>query len=144
MSVSQRKSITIDAPIDHVMDVQHDFERQTQWWPGMHEAETLESDDQGRTTRGRLVNEVAKVGRDEFTLSFQHRDDGVSWQLDKPSLIQKKQTGDWSFVDQGDRTEATLSLEIDTTLPLPGFVQKKILDGIVKGALAGLKQASEA
>lgn len=41
-------------------------------------------------------------------------------------------------------TEATLQLEIDTPLPLPGFVQKKILDGIVKGALAGLKKTCEA
>lgn len=109
----------------------------------MLSAQVLERDDQDRPARGRLVNEVAKVGKDEFELDFDQRDDGVSWTLSKPTSMQKSQSGDWTFTDQGESTEATLTLEIDPNIPLPGFLQKKILDGQVKGVLAGLKKACE-
>ncbi|WP_431841761.1 SRPBCC family protein [Calidifontibacter indicus] len=137
------KSVTIDAPLERVLEVEHDFASQSQWWPGLLKAEVLETDDQGRPASGRAEAEVAKVGRYSLVLHFDQREDGVSWRLDKFTAMQKTQNGDWTFTDRGDSTEATLTLEIDTTVPLPGFLQKKLLDGQVKGVLAGLKKACE-
>lgn len=143
MAVSLTKSVTIAAPLERLLEITRDLESQPSWWPGMLSAQVLEHDDQDRPVRGRLVNEVAKVGKDEFELDFDQRDDGVSWTLSKPTSMQKSQSGDWTFTDQGESTEATLTLEIDPNIPLPGFLQKKILDGQVKGVLAGLKKACE-
>ncbi len=110
----------------------------------MLSATVLERDDKGRPARGRLTNEVAKIDKDEFELDFDQRDDGVFWSLSEPTSMQRAQRGDWTFVADGGRTEATLSLEIEANIPVPGFLQKKILDGQVKGVLAGLKKTCEA
>jgi hypothetical protein len=55
-----------------------------------------------------------------------------------PTKVQKSQTGSWALVDKGGTTEATMSLTVDTSLPLPGFVQKKTLKDTLKGATTGL------
>ncbi len=50
------------------------------------------------------------------------------------------QEGSWSVVDKGGKSEATMALTIDTSLPLPGFVQKKTLKDTLKGATKALAQ----
>ena len=52
--------------------------------------------------------------------------------------MQKAQEGSWALVDKGGRTEATMSLTVDTSLPLPGFVQKKTVKDTLKGATSAL------
>jgi hypothetical protein len=52
--------------------------------------------------------------------------------------VQKRQEGSWSLVDRGGSTEATMTLTVDTSLPLPGFVQKKTVKDTLKGATSAL------
>ncbi|GAB3581051.1 SRPBCC family protein [Calidifontibacter terrae] len=144
MAVAITKSTTINAPFERVLEVIRDLENEPTWWPGMLSATTLTSDDQGRPTRGKLVNEVAKIGKDEFELDFVQRDDGMTWSLSKPTSMQKGQRGEWTLVDKGGSTEATLFLELDANIPVPGFLQKKIIEGQVKGVLAALQKTCQA
>jgi ribosome-associated toxin RatA of RatAB toxin-antitoxin module len=142
MSVSGSKSVTIAAAPDEVLAVVRDVDGQPTWWPGMLESEVLEQDEDGRVTRARIVNDV-KVVKDEFEVTYTHADDAVHWQLAKPSTAQKLQRGAWTLTGAGGSTQATLSLEIETSLPLPGFVQRKVLGDTLKGATAGLKRHCE-
>jgi ribosome-associated toxin RatA of RatAB toxin-antitoxin module len=130
-------TVTVNAPLDEVLAFLRDIDNQKNWFPGNLASEVLERDEQGRPTKARLVNDV-KVAKDDFTLDYAHNDTGFSWHLPKPTSVQKHQEGSWSLVDRGGSTEATMSLTIDTALPLPGFVQRKTLKDTLKGATSAL------
>ena len=137
MAVSDSLSVTVNAPVDQTLAFLRDIDNQKNWFPGNLASEVLERDDAGLPTRARLVNDV-KVAKDEFELNYTHNDSGFSWTLVSPTKVQKMQEGSWSLTDRGGTTEATMSLTVDTTLPLPGFVQKKTVKDTLKGATRGL------
>jgi len=137
MAVSESLNVTVNAPVDEVLAFLLDIDNQKNWFPGNTDSEVLDRDDAGRPIRARLVNDV-KVAKDEFQLDYTHSDSGFSWTLVAPTRVQKKQTGSWTLVDSGGRTEATMALTVDTSLPLPGFVQKKTVKDTLKGATSAL------
>lgn len=137
MSVKDSRTVTVNAPVADVLAKLQDVANQSSWFPGCLESEVIETDDQGRPKRARLVQDQ-KVTKDEFQLDYVHMDNGFSWTLVEPTKVQKSQSGSWTLVDKGGKTEATLELEIDTSMPLPGFVQKKTLKGTLKDATNAL------
>jgi ribosome-associated toxin RatA of RatAB toxin-antitoxin module len=138
MAQTESLSVTVGAPAADVLAFLRDIDNQKNWFPGNLESEVLERDADGRPTRARLVNDV-KVVKDEFQLDYTHADDGFSWVLVKPTSVQKSQVGSWQVVAVGDdQSEVTMTLTVDTSLPLPGFVQKRIIKDTLKGATAGL------
>jgi ribosome-associated toxin RatA of RatAB toxin-antitoxin module len=142
MSVSGSETITINAPVADVLAIIRDVDNQSTWFPGNLESEVLETDDAGLPTKARMVNDV-KVAKDEFELSYTHTDTGMSWSLVAPSKAQKGQEGSWSLADKGGQTEATMTLTVDSTLPLPGFMQKKIVKDTLNNATKALKKRAE-
>jgi ribosome-associated toxin RatA of RatAB toxin-antitoxin module len=137
MAVTDSLSVTVNAPLDQVLAFLRDIDNQKNWFPGNNESEVLERDDAGLPTRARLVNDV-KVAKDDFQLDYVHSDTGFSWTLVAPTKVQKRQEGSWSLADKGGSTEATMTLTVDTSLPLPGFVQKKTVKDTLKGATSSL------
>ena len=132
-------TVTVNAPAADVLAFLRDINNQKTWFPGNEESDVLETNDAGQPTRARLTNDV-KVAKDTFEVTYEHTDDGFSWSLAEPTKIQKDNSGSWKVVDKGGKSEATMSLTIDTALPLPGFVQKKTLKDTLKNttkALAG-------
>ena len=47
-------------------------------------------------------------------------------------------------IPKGERTEATLEISLEPSLPLPGFLVKKAIGDTVKAATKGLKNYCEA
>ena len=137
MAVSDSLTVTVNAPLATVLDFLRDIDNQKNWFPGNLESQVLERDEDGLPTKARLVNDV-KVAKDDFTLDYTHHDSGFSWRLPAPTKVQKLQEGSWSLVDRGAQTEATMTLTVDTSLPLPGFVQKKTVKDTLKGATSAL------
>jgi ribosome-associated toxin RatA of RatAB toxin-antitoxin module len=138
MAVSDSLSVTVNAPADQVIAFLRDIDNQKNWFPGNDDSEVLERDEAGLCSRARLVNDV-KVAKDEFVLEYTHNDQGFAWHLPEPTKVQKTQDGSWTIVAKGDgKCEATMQLTIDTSLPLPGFVQKKTLKDTLKGATKAL------
>lgn len=142
MSVQVEASVTIAAPLEAVLAVVRDVASQPQWWPGMLDSEVLEVDDAGLVARARLVNDV-KIARDEFELRYRHSDTTVSWQLHGTSLAQRAHDGSWTLTPSGTGTHAHLALGITTSLPLPGFVQRRVLGDTANKAVAALKDRCE-
>jgi hypothetical protein len=138
MGHTEALGVTVDAPVVDVLAFLRDIDNQKNWFPGNIESEVLERDADGRPARARLVNDV-KVAKDEFLLDYTHTDGGFSWVLVEPTSVQKSQVGSWQVIDVGDdRSEVTMTLTVDTSLPLPGFVQKRIIKDTLKGATASL------
>jgi len=79
------------------------------------------------------------VGSDEYTLEYEHSDDGLTWSLVKGKL-QSAQNGEYVLrALDGDRTEVTFTLRITHPLPLPGFLRRKVISGLVDSTVTGLQ-----
>lgn len=137
MAVSGSLSVTVNAPAADVLAFLRDIDNQKNWFPGNQDSEVLERDAEGLPAKARLVNDV-KVAKDEFVLVYTHTANGFSWVLPESTSMQKTQEGSWTVVDKGGSSEATMALTIDTSIPLPGFVQKKTLKDTLKGATTAL------
>ena len=131
-------SVTVNAPAAQVLAFLRDIDNQKNWLPGNKESEVLERDAQGLPTRARLVQD-AILAKDEFMVDYTHGEDSMSWEMVKPTSVQKTHVGSWRVADKGDElSEATMTLTVDTSLPLPSFVQKRVMRDTLKGATSGL------
>ena len=137
MSQKDSKTVTVNGSADDVLAFLRDVDNQSNWFPGNPESEVLERDADGRVAKARLVNDV-KVAKDEFILNYTHGPDWMHWELEKPTSVQKMQQGTWTVVDAGDTCQATMELELETSLPMPGMLQRKILRDTVSGATKAL------
>lgn len=141
-AVTVSASVMIEAPLDRVLAALRDLPAQVDWFPGCVSSTVLEVDSDGLPLRARQVNDV-KVAKDEFDLDYTHTDSSMSWQLVAPSTAQRDARGSWSLEPKGAGTQATLSIAIEPSLPLPGFLVKKALGDTAKGATKALKKYCE-
>ena len=140
--VSGSESVTINADYDTVLAAVLDIEGSVAWFPGLISAEVTEADADGRPLSAHQVNDM-KVAKDSFDLVYTNNDNGLSWELAAPSSAQKANTGSWEVEDLGGSAKATLTLRVDPSLPLPGFVVKKVLKDTLSNATKGLKKYCE-
>lgn len=135
-------TIEVAAPLDVVLATIRDVESQVDWIPEILEAELLEvyEDDLPATARFKAT---ATVGTDEYTLAYEHFDDGMSWTMVNGHL-QTGQEGRYTLVKAGGgRTSVTYELTIHHNLPVPGFIRKHVIKGLVDSTLNGLKKHAE-
>ena len=79
------------------------------------------------------------VGKDDYTLAYHHHRDGISWSLVEGRL-QSAQDGRYRLRRLGkSRTAVTFELCITHGLPLPGFIRRRVITGLVNSTLGGLK-----
>ena len=136
------KTIEVKASLDDVLTTIRDVEGQVSWIPEILEAELLEVYDDGLPATARF-KASATVGTDEYTLSYEHADDGMSWTMVKGRL-QTGQEGRYTLVAKGKHaTTVTYELTIHHNMPLPGFIRNRVIKGLVDSTLNGLKQHLE-
>jgi uncharacterized membrane protein len=137
------ETVEVAAPRTKVLKVIRDVESQPDWIPAILEAEVLDVyEDDGLPATARL-KASATVGTDEYTLSYDHPDDGMAWTMLKGRL-QIGQEGSFMLapVNRG-HTSVTYDLTIHHNLPLPGFIRKRVIKGLVDDTLTGLKEYVE-
>lgn len=136
------RTVVVGAPLDRVLATIRDVAHQPDWVDEIKTVDVLESADDGLPAVAK-VTAAAPVGTDEYTLSYEHRDDGMSWALVKGRL----QTGqDASYTLRAvdpERTEVTFDLRISHNLPLPGFLRRKVIGDLVDHNINGLKHHLE-
>lgn len=139
--VHAESTVRIERPAAEVLAVLRDIAGQSRWWPGQYRSDPLETDAEGRVTRALIGNDV-KIAKDEFEVVYTHDagSTGYRWELAAPSKVQRAQAGSWTVAAEGPGACAvTLSLMVDSTLPLPGFLIRKTIQDTVKGATRGLR-----
>jgi hypothetical protein len=135
---SAQRTVEVEASLADVLATLRDVESQAEWIPEILEVEVLEVYDDGLPATARF-KASATVGTDEYTLSYEHRDDGMSWTM-VTGRLQTGQEGDYSLTKAGrGRTSVTYSLTIHHNLPLPGFIRNRVIKGLVDSTLEGLK-----
>ena len=140
---SDTQTVEVDAPFDDVLATIRDVESQVDWIPEILEAELLEVYEADGLPATARFKASATVGTDEYTLSYEHTDNTMSWTMVEGKL-QTGQEGCYTLVELGpDRTSVTYELTIHHNLPLPGFVRHRVIKGLVANTLTGLRKHFE-
>jgi uncharacterized membrane protein len=135
-------SITISAPAAKVLGVIADIPSYPQWTGQIKSAEVVETDAGGKPKSAKFVMD-AGVLKDEYTLAYDWRDDGVDWHLVGKSAVQKSQVGSYTLADKGSTTEVTYKLTVDIAMPMLGMFKRKAEKMIMDSALKELKKRVE-
>ena len=113
-----------------------------QWTGQIKSAEVLEEGPGGKPKQAKFVMD-AGVLKDEYTLAYDWRDDGVDWHLVGKSTVQKSQVGSYTLADKGGSTEVTYKLAVDIAMPMIGMFKRKAEKMIMDTALKELKKRVE-
>ena len=87
---------------------------------------------------------TSPVGKDTYTLAYEHAADAMSWSL-IAGRLQTGQDATYTLRSLGrGQTEVTFDLTIHHNLPLPGFLRGRVIRGLVRSTVEGLKEYVEA
>jgi hypothetical protein len=137
------ETVVVAAPLKRVLSTIRDVESQPEWVKEILEAEVLEKYPDGTPAMAHF-SASSPVGKDTYTLEYQHGDDAMSWSLVKGRL-QTGQDATYTLRSLGrSRTEVTFDLTIHHNLPLPGFLRGRVIKGLVHNNVDGLKGYVEA
>ncbi|WP_040796196.1 SRPBCC family protein [Nocardia higoensis] len=140
---SATKTVRLRAPRARVLATIRDVGSQPEWIPEILEVDVLEVDERTGLPVTARFKASATVGTDSYTLTYRHRDDGMSWSLVEGRL-QTGQEGRYQLEEAGpDATSVTLELTIRHNLPLPGFIRNRVIKGLVDSTLNGLRKRVE-
>lgn len=132
------ETVLIAATKDRVLDTIRDVGTQPEWIKEILEAEVLKKYDDGAPAEARF-SASSPVGKDSYTLAYQHVPDAMTWSLVKGRL-QTGQDGAYTVRSLGrNKTEVTFELTIRHNLPLPGFLRQRVIKGLVHSTVSGLK-----
>jgi hypothetical protein len=130
------RTVHVQAALEEVLATIRAVDHQPEWVPEIRTAEVLERADDGLPLKARFTA-ATPVGTDEYTLAYSHRDDGLDWSL-VAGKLQTGQDASYRLAAAGGGTDVTFSLRISHNLPLPGFLRRKVINGLVDSTLGGL------
>jgi hypothetical protein len=136
------RTIEVHATPAEVMRTLRDVESQPTWIPAILEAEVLEVGEDGLPATARF-KASATVGTDEYVLAYEHEAHRMQWTM-LEGRLQTGQEGAYTVTRAGHgASSVTYDLTIHHNLPLPGFVRRRVIQGLVDDTLDGLKQHLE-
>ncbi|WP_241386152.1 SRPBCC family protein [Rhodococcus sp. CH91] len=144
MAEKTKRSITIDAPAERVMEVIADFDAYPTWVEAAKTVEVIEHRPDGRAERVRFVLDAGIV-KDTYVLRYKWASDNraVSWELESGE-IQKAQSGSYVLNETPDGTTVVdYQLTVDLTIPMIGLFKRKAEKVITDTALKELKKQVE-
>lgn len=138
MAVKESREVVIEASPKEILDVVADIEAMPEWSDIHQSAEVLERHDDGRPRRARMKVKTAGV-TDEIVLAYSWRDDGVTW-TQESGRASRNQDGGYTLTSEGDKTRTKFDLSLDPLVPLPGFVIKRAIKGVIEINTDGLRK----
>jgi ribosome-associated toxin RatA of RatAB toxin-antitoxin module len=138
MAVKESREVVIEASPKEILDVVADVEAMPEWSSIHQSAEVLERDADGRPQRAKMKVKTTGV-TDEIVLAYTWRDDGVTW-TQESGKASRNQVGGYTLTPQGDKTRTKFDLALDPLVPLPGFVIKRAMKGIMELNTDGLRK----
>jgi ribosome-associated toxin RatA of RatAB toxin-antitoxin module len=138
MATSDSREVTIEATPDEILDVIADVESTPTWSPQYQSAEILEAYDDGRPKRVKMKVKTAGIS-DEQVVEYTWADDRVSWTLISAGQL-KAQDASYTLTADGDKAKVKFDITIDLSVPLPGFILKRVMKGAMETATDGLRK----
>ncbi|HEU0190293.1 MAG TPA: SRPBCC family protein [Mycobacterium sp.] len=138
MSVKDSREVVIEASPEEILGVIADIENTPAWSPQYKNAEILDTHDDGRPRRARMRITAAGL-TDEQVIEYTWAADSVSWTLISAGQL-KAQDAKYTLTPQGDKTKVRFDIEVDPSIPIPGFLLKRAMKGGTESATDGLRK----
>lgn len=138
MAVRDSREVVIEASPAEILDVIADVENTPSWSPQYQSAEILDTHTDGRPRRVKMTIKAAGI-TDEQVVEYSWVDDSVSWTLVSAGQL-KSQDAKYTLTPQGDKTKVRFDMDIDLSVPLPGFLVKRTMKGGMETATDGLRK----
>jgi ribosome-associated toxin RatA of RatAB toxin-antitoxin module len=138
MATSDSREVTIEASPEEILDVIADVESTPSWSSQYQRAEVLEAYDDGRPKRVKMRVKSAGI-TDEQVVEYTWTDNKASWTLISAGQL-KSQDASYTLTPDGDKTKLKFDITIDLSVPLPGFVLKRVMKGAMETATDGLRK----
>ena len=132
MVVSANRQFTIEATPEKILDVMMDVEALPEWSGAHHDATVLERDGHGRPLRSMSTMRMAGL-TDEQVLEYVYPDSGFGWRLVSSRHL-KNQDATYTLTPDGTRTQVKLHLIVESAVPIPGFIMKRVVQAVVNTA----------
>ena len=130
--------MVIEATPKEILDVIADVRNAPTWSPQYQSAEVLDTYDDGRPRRVKMKVKAAGV-TDEMEVEYTFTDTTAGWTLISSSQL-KAQDAVYTLTPAGDKTKVRFDLNVDPSIPIPGFLLKRTLKGAMETATDGLRK----
>jgi ribosome-associated toxin RatA of RatAB toxin-antitoxin module len=137
MATSDSREVVIEASPEEILDVIADVESTPTWSPQYQAAEILEAYDNGRPRRVKMKIKTAGIS-DEQVVEYSWTDTCASWTLVSAGQL-KAQDASYTLTPDGDKTKVKFDITIDLSVPMPGFILKRVMKGAMETATDGLR-----
>ncbi|OHV06439.1 SRPBCC family protein [Mycobacterium talmoniae] len=138
MAVKDSREVVIEASPEEILDVIADVEATPTWSPQYQRAEILDTYDNGRPRRVKMTIKAAGL-TDEQVVEYTWAPDSVSWTLESAGQL-KAQDAKYTLTPQGDKTKVRFDMDVDPSVPIPGFLLKRTMKGGMETATDGLRK----
>ena len=138
MAASDSREVVIEATPEEILDVIADVESAHTWSPQYQSAEVLDTYKDGRPKRVKMKVKAAGM-TDEMEVEYSWGENTAGWTLVKSGQL-KAQNATYTFTPAGDKTRVRFDLEVDPSIPIPGFLLKRTLKGAMETATDGLRK----
>jgi ribosome-associated toxin RatA of RatAB toxin-antitoxin module len=138
MAVSGSREVVIEATPKEILDVIADVGSAHTWSPQYQSAEVLETYKDGRPKRVKMKVKAAGM-TDNMEVEYNWGDNTEGWTMIKSGQL-KAQNGTYTLVPAGDKTKVRFDLEVDPSIPIPGFLLKRTIKGAMETATDGLRK----
>jgi ribosome-associated toxin RatA of RatAB toxin-antitoxin module len=138
MAVSESREVVIEATPEEILDVIADVEETPAWSPQYQSSEVLETYDDGRPKQAKMTIKAAGL-TDTQVIEYTWTDTSVSWTLVSAGQL-KAQDAKYTLTPDGDKTRVRFDMNVDPSVPIPGFLLKRTLKGGMETATDGLRK----
>ena len=144
MSDISKSSVTIEAPIEEVVNVLSDLPGYPAWSTAIKSVEVESKDSAGRATKVKISID-AGVMKDHVTLDYDYSKSPteITFTLDDADLL-TEMSGAYKLADNGDdTTTVTYELTVALGMPVPAMMRNKAELATIDLALKQLKAKLE-
>jgi len=138
MAARDSREVVIEATPKEILDVIADVGSAHTWSPQYQSAEVLDTYKDGRPKRVKMKVKAAGM-TDEMEVEYSWGENTAGWTLVKSGQL-KAQNATYTFTPAGDKTKVRFDLEVDPSIPIPGFLLKRTLKGAMETATDGLRK----
>lgn len=138
MAVKDSREVVIEATPEEIIAVIADVDSAPSWSSQYQSAEVLSTYKDGKPKQVKMKVKAAGI-TDEQTVEYSWGDNTAGWTLLKAGQM-RSQEARYTLTPQGEATKVHFDLELDLSIPLPGFIVKQAIKGAMDTATNGLRK----
>ena len=138
MAIRETREVVIEATPEEILDVIAVLSRSRNGLGRARVRRSSETGADGRPAQAKMKVKTAGI-TDEQVVAYTWADNSVSWTLVSASQ-QRSQDAKYTLTPEGDKTRVKFDITIDPLVPLPGFVLKRAVRGVIEISTDGLRE----